>query len=704
MTSLLTSSSIKGGAAMPHPLCIRAIAIVALLCNILVLAAQSPNWQPPDANLYPFSANAIIQIEIDGIGSNTTSDTVAVFSGGELRGLGVPVDLGNGSVVHFITIYGATASELMAIEVYSAAFDQVITALGTLTFVSQGVYGTLSDPYLAACYLNTSPPISLLPIPAISTIDGVPSMTIDLSQYLVQTVAHPVVWSVTPNPVLQVTLTGSLLTVSNANGFLGATVLGIDVVEDIPGGSSTSGGVFVGITQGIAGPTYEADIMQGQVLGQPFDTIDLTKYETTYSGACLVYDWVPVLVSSQTPVAAPSWTIGPSGSTTMSMVVEAQYTPNYSYGNPQDELAVFANGILRGVASPVAYQGKTLYFLTIYGDAAESTPLEISFYSHLQQEVHDTITTYTYAPNAIIGSLSQPVVVDFARLLPAITSDGEVSVDIIDPTWVGTEEYLVTASDCNYSQISTTTTVSLCITSDPSSLTTYYRDADGDGVGSSGCLTQACTGSYSGWVLTGGDCDDTNDQSTILSYAIQAIESSMVLNDGHVCPNESVTLSLSGGHDVLWETGSIDTFLIVQATANDTINVTISSVSGCSVDASYIIRVEGDLIYDTGDYGPGTLRSVLECGSPGMIATFDPASVDTCRLLSTLLISKNVTLDGSGHSDNPVLHFNVGSDAAIDIPSNVVLRMTDIDLVNPIADFKISGAGEVKFKGEGRID
>lgn len=40
-------------------------------------------------------------------------------------------------------------------------------------------------------------------------------------------------------------------------------------------------------------------------------------------------------------------------------------------------------------------------------------------------------------------------------------------------------------------------------------LETYFRDADGDGAGNESISMQACTAPAGGWVLLGGDCDDT---------------------------------------------------------------------------------------------------------------------------------------------------------------------------------------------------
>ena len=93
---------------------------------------------------------------------------------------------------------------------------------------------------------------------------------------------------------------------------------------------------------------------------------------------------------------------------------------------------------------------------------------------------------------------------------------------------------------------------------------------------------------------SGGNGRGDFSQKKILCGAVPSIqisENSGVPNDGLVCDNSSVTLTVSGSSTYLWSSGSTTTSIVVSPQSTTTYTVTATSASGCTATTSKIITV-----------------------------------------------------------------------------------------------------------------
>lgn len=614
---------------------------------------QNPNWAAPNPALYTFSANAIVSIEVDGATSNSVLDTLAFFINNEIRGLGSPVDLGNGQVLHFVTFYSNNAVELMDIEVYYNNSNQVVGAINQIEFSAQGMVGSIQQPFVAECYLNTSPPISLLPFPFLMTIQGVPLDTLNLADYVVESDTNAVIWTYTPNSFLNVDIQDSFLIVEGEAGFIGTTVLGVTASQN---GNSVSGGILINVGQSYSAPEFTLNIMQGIQKGSSFDVMDLNLYENVYDGPCLTFDYEPIIAPSSNPVNAPNWMYNANGSTTMSMVIKADFTPNYSFEAGGDELAVFINGQIRGLGSPVLHLGKVLYFVTLGGDVIETDPIVVKFFSSEMSMILEDTTVYSYVPNAVIGNVDAPAVIELSPLSPIISGAGQMTMMINDSNWTGSQSFMIGGFDCNYPDyVSGATIGSFCIVEDTSQLTTYYIDSDGDGYGANTLSIDACTGSYLGWADNPNDCDDSDSMTVSIPYVLNVVESSIIPNDAHVCSGTVVDLTLIGDFTVEWGNGSTNNSVSIAVDSDSTITFALENPQGCVFDSSVVIITEKNVITNPNNEGPATLRSVIECAQSGTTILFDQPVLDSCTITQSLVIDKDITIVGLSPSTRPTI-------------------------------------------------
>lgn len=110
-----------------------------------VALAQNPNWSvnPPD---FEQSMNVVGTLTINGTASTNPDDQVAAFVGTEIRGLASPITV-SGTQYFFLTVYANGGTETITFQAYDATNDRVVTIAETVTFVANGVEGTLGTPF-----------------------------------------------------------------------------------------------------------------------------------------------------------------------------------------------------------------------------------------------------------------------------------------------------------------------------------------------------------------------------------------------------------------------------------------------------------------------------------------------------------------------------------------------------------------------------
>jgi hypothetical protein len=687
------------------------------------LYGQNPNWQPPRSNDFDFTATMIATIKLDGVTSHNLQDTIAFFVGNEVRGLGRPVDVGNGQFLHFITMYSDENIEDMQIKVYHKATNLVYEVPSPFQFRVQGIFGTLGNPYVVNIYPDNDSPLTLLSVPPQFTMATVPFNPIDMADYLIQPDPYPISWTVVYNPNLQAYFDGSILYISGVNGFVGQTALTVRAVEltssltgNLEGASRSLGNTQVvetviqcTVLPLLNAPLWQPNIpSQAIIKGSQFAVTHLGDYENQYNGPSIVYDYRPIIESGNPALPHPGWAMTENFGTTMTLTARLDYTPKYQFNHPDDVLAAYINGSLRGVAEQDSITG--LYYLAIGGYAQIGDAIQLQFYSGAMKQILYFDDLPTYAPFRIVGYPDAPFIVDFAPLRP-ILSEGPViggiadmSMEIRDTLFRGTVLFEFRAADPTYPQVlHDESRASFCIVENASELLTMYLDADGDGFGNPNVSIQTCIDTE-GYVPNDNDCDDTNPQDP--TTTINVVEASGVqINDGNVCTDAKVQLIATGAQSYEWENGSTDSFLIVQPTETKLYKVIVTHASGCQGIRSVLINVEGKIVKNTANDGESTLRNVLRCSVENDTITYDTPTTNTSFLTAPLAIDQSVTIHAlNGLKPLIIMDYNVSTNGII-IGTNKKLALDNIDLllINPSGKKTFEGNGKVEIMGRTRV-
>ena len=698
--------------------------IITALLLILVydqLSAQNPNWPQPDKAEFEYSANVVATIQLDGVISNNVADTIAFFDGSDIRGLSTPISLGNGQYRHFVTIYAHHAIDTLIIKVYHQGTDHIYEVQQAFIFEVQRITGSVDNPYIINIYPDNDAPISLLPVPDQNTLEGEAFTVIDMATYLVQPDPFDVDWSYTANPNLIVEFQGSELIVSPMSGFTGQTQLVVRATEQsmammMSGGNNASRATSsqqyaeVTITYQVT-PLYLPPLWnpaipsQGILLGETFDNIALHDFENQFEGPLIKYDYLPLIVEKVPPSPIPDWQVITHSETTMNLVAKVNYTPKYQFHHPDDKLAAFVGDEIVGVAQRNSING--LYYLSIRGDNINDSIVTLKFYSGEMKDVLIAESTFLYQQFTILGHDVYPYVVDFTPLLPVVpdlpVSNGTyvMPINIVDPDWIGSLTFMFFALDPEYPQfLFDTTNATFCVTTDLNQLTTYYQDADGDGLGNPLISTNSC-GLPIGYVTNNYDCDDA-DPLNITSNIVATETSGSANNDGYICSGALVVLNHLSGQSYLWSNGATTASITVNPTVTSNYAVTTTYSSGCQTYQTTTIHVEGTVVMISDNDGFGSLRQVLHCINEGGTITYNQPTIDSSYLTSSLGIDKNVTINGLNTTSRPVLFIDLTlAPFGLTIDENKTLNLSNIDLSignNAANKAAVTGLGNVHIQ------
>ncbi len=635
------------------------------------------NWTKPNANSYSFSASAICAIYIDEIHSNDPNDRIAFFVGSELRGLGTPINVGNGQYLHFVTFYSNIGQEMMDVKIYKDQSNLIMKVATPIEFHAQKIVGSISEPYIAYGYTDNDAPISISDLPAFTTLEDVPFDTIFLSEYLIQPDTNSVVWTYDPQPNLVVQVFGDTLLVAPISGYFGSTDLTIRATEVSQFQKFAEQVLTFNVIEAYDGPDYYGVINQGIVLGGTFVDLPLQDYENQYGGTCLNYEYEPVLTPFIANTAIPLWFFMNSGRTNMTLSFRSQFTSGHIFNHEDDRLAIFIDGELRGLSFPSLVGDIPLYFVTLGGDGPETQNIEIKFYSGTLKRIFTRMTNLKFVPHAIHGTPDNPVVLDFSPLDPLLTEEGVFEMNVRDSMWTGEMTFAIKTLDCTYPQFyNHESIVSYCITVDSSSLTPYYFDGNGDGRGDRDVVIYACTQPETGWVDNDDDCNDDNT----LEININIIENSGTPNDGIVCSGTTTNISVPP-FIILTNSGTYTQSINVNPTNTTTYYLTLFSTAACFFNVEVEIIVESTVVTSVLDSGLGTLRNVLECVEENGSVYFDQPVTNFNIINQPLTINKNVNIIGLSPNLRPYIGIDFQSNnPSIIVNSGKTLNLSNVNL------------------------
>lgn len=686
--------------------CYKAIFVLLALTSCMdSLLGQNPNWEAPDAYDYDFNSTLVATITLNDTLSYDMDDELALFAGNELRGLSVPINVGNGVIVHFVTIYSDVAEEDMIVKVYHGNTEDVYTVADTFEFTVQTIYGTVDSPMNFDVFSGDDAPISIDSIPDQIMLEGYPFDTINLDFYLNQPDEEAVVWSIEENHDLNATIMNSLLIVTGPSGVSGTSSITVKAEEQQSNGAPQSAQreIQFDIVPIHPSPAWDSFPNQSILKGGVFDTVELHQYENEYTGAEILYDYLPVIEESENPVGFPNWNMEEGFPTTMSITIQVDYTDRYQFSGATDSLGAFINGELRGVATS---DSMGLYFLTIGGEPEEVDQIELAFYSGEMKKIFAVNNDLTYEPHGIIGSVEEPVVFDIAPILPIVTIDPVVGgilnapILIQDTSFIGIEYFDFIAADPLYpAYLNDTTRVSFCISQDSASWMVFYADNDGDGLGSSQDSIYSCVQPI-GYVANKSDCNDNNTQVSVVDLVVVETSGSAT-NDGVICNGATATISVSNGALYEWEDGSIDSFYTDIPMDNSEYRVTVTFDSGCMDVGSTEVSVEGNIVYQEGNDGLHSLRSVLSCAVDNDTIYFDQPTINQSVLLDSIDLVADVTILGLSNIDRPEIVFDFTStNNLIHINNQKWLRLKDVDFKIEDGDTSVNiGPGTLIISG-----
>ncbi|MBK8698535.1 MAG: proprotein convertase P-domain-containing protein [Saprospiraceae bacterium] len=501
---------------------IRLVWLGCLLCCFLLFEneawSQSPGWNPPNPALYAYTATAVVRLNHEGVTSDNIDDRLAFFVGGEIRGLGVPVNFAGLGTLHFVTLYSNEGNKVMTVEVYNADDDEVYTAVSNFRFRTQSIKGTIDSPYDIHTFVDGDAPVGLLPFPGRAGFSGLPLPVLDLDSFLVQLDDDPIIWTYDPNPDLDVQIQGSEVLITPLPGFTGQTDLVITATEQTANLKFASGVMSITVEAQPDPPVLSALPGEGILLQEEFSPFDLENFIIPPSPSCVSFDFYPEIIVSVPPATQPSWQFSGFYRSNMSVVARPVYTPGYVFQHPDDRLAVFVNGQIRGVALPTVISGQVYYFLTVAGGSAVA-PMTVQFYSGHMKKIFMANYLSDYEPYLTLGTVDQPDLMDFSPITPVLGLNGNVEMIINDTTWTGSQVFHFIARDCMFpTYLADTTAATFCVQQSGTGYTTLYRDFDEDGFGDPAYGVQICGSSLAGWVTNPDDCFDSPVSATCPFY------------------------------------------------------------------------------------------------------------------------------------------------------------------------------------------
>lgn len=423
-------------------------------CQALITVTAPPpvtvNWTQPDPGQFPYSANIIAQLRINGATAHNPNHRIAFFDGSQLRALNNPVSL-NGQTFHFFTLYGnQPAGTQLTISLYHADHQLVYEATTTFTFQQLTITGSLQQPFIIDVYTDGDLPPALDPLPVRRGMQGMSFAPLDLTPFLRQQDAQPVRWEVLPNPHFTATFTGnSLQLLATDPAWTGTTSLSVVVTEISPAAKADTASLSVQLLAAYLPPLF-ADIPDQHILpGQTFSSFSLDDFEDNYTGSCRTFAARPLPVP-QTPPAAPGWTAPPVLPNTMSIAAVANLTPFYTFASPGDQLAVFIGGQLRGLGSLQLADGKPFFFFQIY-HTAQTADMQVRLYSAQLGQVLTAPLTFPFSTNGELGSPNAPLLIDFSPIgMNLDPLSGQVDLSLRDSSWTGAIRFEFAATDCNF--------------------------------------------------------------------------------------------------------------------------------------------------------------------------------------------------------------------------------------------------------------
>jgi hypothetical protein len=490
--------------------------VACLLLWAVPTKGQLPGWTAPDPAQFGFSATAIVAPVLDDSLRRNPGDRLAFFSDQQIRGLSSFL-----FGVHFVQLYSNQPMDTFSVQYYHAPEDTVYILQQPFYFEQGLVNGLIYDPILLFVPGQQGPKLSFTNIPDQIGIVNQPFDTLDLGLYLNFSEGDSLVWSIAFPPSLQATLVGSQLAVRPVDDFTGFATLSARVEIGADPNCFSEIDILYVILPDMVFPAWEVVPGQGVLMGNRFlnlcdesDTIllDLKDFVRNDS-LCLEFDFVPLVEAAQPTTPQPDWEISSIFSDSMVLYLRTQYTEQRNLWNKEDVLGVFSGQDLVGLAA-----GKDriedAVLRVVVGNSTPGEILSFSFYSTELGRLLNHTEEITYLPGQQLGSPHSPLVLDFSPLRPTLSSEGALSMEILQEDWVGEQTFVFYFRDCDFPKyLFSEQRVTFSVVSSVDQLQFYYKDGDENGLGNPLIFTQHSI-SPTGFVSNGLDCAEAIPQGT----------------------------------------------------------------------------------------------------------------------------------------------------------------------------------------------
>ena len=453
---------------------------------------EDPDWSVNSSD-FEFSMSMVVRVKARGVFIEGSSHYVAALDeSGEVRGV-AQADAYLDEWRYLLTIYSEQEGDRISFRFYDATNSLNIPIDDTISFVNNSVIGTTAIPYdLVANFLDVElDQNGLVSISRVeqswvgsesivfSIIDngtqnsysssdevlytvesdyepilsGIPDQSIgpdgsfsiiSLNDYLETFDDDNILWSVSGNIDLNVSLDGSNVTITHDNDYIGSETLIFTATDDTETGLSSSDTASYSVVAYDNIPLLFNVPDQAIAIGGTFDTLDLSQYLAEVDGDDVMWSYEFLDYPSNVPT--PDWEAPLSGTFTMGVVSTVKALGVTTQGSDHILIAVDENYDILGLSNAVNVNDIWIYNMTLYSDE-NNIDYKFLFYDNSSQRILPVDVELEFVAGNVVGSASEPIELKAGRVFISVNGQGKVSFDILTTNWDLAETIRFTVTD-----------------------------------------------------------------------------------------------------------------------------------------------------------------------------------------------------------------------------------------------------------------
>ena len=453
---------------------------------------EDPGWSVNSSD-FEFSMSMVVRVKARGVFIEGSSHYLAALDeSGEVRGV-AQADAYLDEWRYLLTIYSEQEGDRISFRFYDATNSLNIPIDDTVSFVNNSVIGTTAIPYdIVANFLDVElDQNGLVSISRVeqswvgsesivfSIIDngtqnsysssnevlytvesdyepilsGIPDQSIGpdgsfsiiaLNDYLETFDDDNILWSVSGNIDLTVSLDGSNVTITHDNDYIGSETLIFTAMDDTETGLSSSDTASYSVVAYDNIPLLFNVPDQAIAIGETFDTLDLSQYLTEVDGDDVMWSYEFLDYPSNVPT--PDWEAPLSGTFTMGVVSTVEALGVTAQGSDHILIAVDENYDILGLSNAVNVNNIWIYNMTLYSDE-NNIDYKFLFYDNSSQRILPVDVELEFVAGNVVGSASEPIELKAGRVFISVNGQGKVSFDVLTTNWDLAETIRFTVTD-----------------------------------------------------------------------------------------------------------------------------------------------------------------------------------------------------------------------------------------------------------------